>query len=328
MLVRRSRNRPKGTEDHGGPEDTWCWWAACARHRSNRQLAELAIESAPDGVSAAVVRPAGRTAVLQRGHRRRRRWPSPCRRCALAAAEADAALVVTPEYNGSIPGVLKNAIDWLSRPFGNGALKGKPLAVIGGPRWASTAACGRTTRPASRSASPVPRVVEDVKLSVPFKSLEGKHPRENAEVVQQCATWSASWSPRSADRQRRDEPPASTGQGSSAALLWMTRCGCVSVGGGRAIACSTTRVVVVTCDTPGDERSEAYDQGISSMSFRTSCISSECRPLGVVSCRPTDPRTHQVKRTGRSFRNPACRVARPPVGAASGIRNSHGSPDC
>ena len=48
-----------------------------------------------------------------------------------AAADADAALVVTPEYNGSIPGVLKNAIDWLSRPFGNGALKGKPLAVVG-----------------------------------------------------------------------------------------------------------------------------------------------------------------------------------------------------
>ena len=37
----------------------------------------------------------------------------------------------TPEYNASIPGVLKNAIDWLSRPYGKGALKGKPLAVIG-----------------------------------------------------------------------------------------------------------------------------------------------------------------------------------------------------
>ena len=47
------------------------------------------------------------------------------------AERADAVLVVTPEYNASIPGVLKNAIDWLSRPYGKGALNGKPLAVIG-----------------------------------------------------------------------------------------------------------------------------------------------------------------------------------------------------
>ena len=51
--------------------------------------------------------------------------------CGRRPRPADAALVVTPEYNASIPGVLKNAIDWLSRPFGNGALKDKPLAVIG-----------------------------------------------------------------------------------------------------------------------------------------------------------------------------------------------------
>jgi chromate reductase len=48
-----------------------------------------------------------------------------------AIAGADAVLFVTPEYNGSIPGVLKNAIDWASRPKGEAALKGKPVAAIG-----------------------------------------------------------------------------------------------------------------------------------------------------------------------------------------------------
>jgi chromate reductase len=44
---------------------------------------------------------------------------------------ADAILVATPEYNYSIPGVLKNAIDWASRPYGNNAWDGKPVAVMG-----------------------------------------------------------------------------------------------------------------------------------------------------------------------------------------------------
>jgi chromate reductase len=48
-----------------------------------------------------------------------------------AMREADAVLVVTPEYNHSIPGVLKNALDWASRPAGQSALTGKPAAVIG-----------------------------------------------------------------------------------------------------------------------------------------------------------------------------------------------------
>jgi len=44
--------------------------------------------------------------------------------------ESDAILIVTPEYNYSIPGVLKNAIDWASRPYGDNAFDGKPVAVI------------------------------------------------------------------------------------------------------------------------------------------------------------------------------------------------------
>ena len=45
--------------------------------------------------------------------------------------EADAILLVTPEYNYSIPGVLKNAIDWASRPYGESAWNGKPAAIMG-----------------------------------------------------------------------------------------------------------------------------------------------------------------------------------------------------
>lgn len=45
--------------------------------------------------------------------------------------EADAILIVTPEYNYSIPGVLKNAIDWASRPYGDSAWTGKPAAIMG-----------------------------------------------------------------------------------------------------------------------------------------------------------------------------------------------------
>lgn len=55
-----------------------------------------------------------------------------------AVAEADAILFATPEYNGSVPGQLKNAIDWLSRPVATTPLRNKPVLVVG----ASTGAFG------------------------------------------------------------------------------------------------------------------------------------------------------------------------------------------
>jgi chromate reductase, NAD(P)H dehydrogenase (quinone) len=45
--------------------------------------------------------------------------------------QANAILIATPEYNYSMPGVLKNAIDWASRPYGDNAFDGKPLAIMG-----------------------------------------------------------------------------------------------------------------------------------------------------------------------------------------------------
>jgi chromate reductase len=48
-----------------------------------------------------------------------------------AIQDADAVFFTTPEYNASIPGVLKNALDWVSRPFATNAMRNKPVAVVG-----------------------------------------------------------------------------------------------------------------------------------------------------------------------------------------------------
>ena len=64
--------------------------------------------------------------------------PAAVARLREAIAGADAILFATPEYNGSVPGVLKNAVDWASRPAREGALWGKTAGVIG----ASTGAYG------------------------------------------------------------------------------------------------------------------------------------------------------------------------------------------
>ena len=147
----------------------------------NRQLAELAIESPPDGVRLQLFDRLGELPFYNEDIDTDD-VAEPVVALRAAAADADAALIVTPEYNGSIPGVLKNAIDWLSRPFGNGALKDKPLAVVGGSfgQYGGVWAHDETRKSFGIAG---PRVVESLKLSVPFKSLDGKHPRENAEVA-------------------------------------------------------------------------------------------------------------------------------------------------
>jgi NAD(P)H-dependent FMN reductase len=148
----------------------------------NRQIAELATEAAPEGVAVTIFEGLGDLPLHNEDIDNDTDVPAAVTALRAAAAEADATLVVTPEYNGSIPAVIKNAIDWLSRPFGDSALKGKPLAVIGGAYgqyggvWAHD-----ETRKSFGIAGP--RVVESIKLSVPFATLNGQHPREHAEVA-------------------------------------------------------------------------------------------------------------------------------------------------
>jgi NAD(P)H-dependent FMN reductase len=105
-----------------------------------------------------------------------------------AASGADAFLLFSPEYNGTIPAVLKNAIDWLSRPYGAGAFGGKPVAVVGtafgqyGGVWAQDEA-----RKAVGIAGG--KVLENVKLSIPgsLTRFAETHPADDAEVAAQLA---------------------------------------------------------------------------------------------------------------------------------------------
>ncbi len=129
----------------------------------NRQVAESLKAQAPAGVEVEIVdglehvpfynedidgeaAPAAATAVRDQ------------------VASADRVLVVTPEYNATMPAVLNNAIDWLSRPYGQGAIAGKPFGVIGvtptpyGGKWAH-----EDTRRSAKIAGAV--VVEDIDVS-------------------------------------------------------------------------------------------------------------------------------------------------------------------
>lgn len=147
----------------------------------NRQIAELATEVGPDGVVVTVYPGLGDLPFYNEDIDTDDP-PAPVADLRAAAAGADAALVVTPEYNGSIPGVLKNAIDWLSRPFGNSALQDKPLAVIGAAagRYGGTWAHNEARKSFGIAG---PRVIEAITLSVPVTSLDGRHPREADDVV-------------------------------------------------------------------------------------------------------------------------------------------------
>jgi NAD(P)H-dependent FMN reductase len=107
----------------------------------NRRLAEKLVSDAPAGLRLEIVEGLAELPFynedLDSGD-----VPATAQRLRDRVAAADRVLVVTPEYNGTMPAVLKNAIDWLSRPYAAGALAGKPLAVLGttptpyGGKWA------------------------------------------------------------------------------------------------------------------------------------------------------------------------------------------------
>jgi NAD(P)H-dependent FMN reductase len=147
----------------------------------NRQIAEVASENGPDGISVVVYDGLGDVPFYNEDIDGADA-PVAARNLRGAVAEADAVLVVTPEYNGSIPAVVKNAIDWLSRPYGDGAVTAKPLAVIGaaGGQYGGVWAHDETRKSLGAAGA---RVVDGISLSIPISSLNGKDPRESDEVV-------------------------------------------------------------------------------------------------------------------------------------------------
>lgn len=95
----------------------------------NRQLLQLAAENLPDGVEYAVWDGLRDLPAYDEDADDGSSFAVAAFRAAVA--DADAVLIVTPEYNGSIPGALKNALDWGSRPRDDAAFRGKPVAAIG-----------------------------------------------------------------------------------------------------------------------------------------------------------------------------------------------------
>ncbi|MFF1460597.1 NAD(P)H-dependent oxidoreductase [Streptomyces sp. NPDC058330] len=150
----------------------------------NRQLAEAAAKHAPEGSTVDIAEGLAELPFYNEDLDVEGNVPAAAVRLRETAAQADAFLLFSPEYNGTMPAVLKNAIDWLSRPYGAGALTGKPVAVVGtafgqyGGVWAQDDA-----RKAAGVAGGA--VLADVKLSIPgsVTRFAETHPADDAEVV-------------------------------------------------------------------------------------------------------------------------------------------------
>lgn len=94
--------------------------------------------------------------------------PTPVTRFKSEIEAADAVLFVTPEYNRGIPGPLKNAIDWASRPYGKNSFAGKPAAICGTSPGAIGTAC------AQQQLRPVLGYLDTILMGAPELYLQFK----------------------------------------------------------------------------------------------------------------------------------------------------------
>lgn len=105
-----------------------CLIGSLSTRSINRKLANALTRLAPDGLEMKEIA-IGDLPLYNRDFDGA--YPDVAKSFKQAVVDADAILFVTPEYNRSIPGSLKNAIDWASRPYGQNAFSRKPTAIIG-----------------------------------------------------------------------------------------------------------------------------------------------------------------------------------------------------
>lgn len=101
------------------------------RESYNRSLLRAAVEVAPENAIVTVYDDLATVPVFNEDLEKPGQDPPGVRRLRRAVASADGILISTPEYNQSVPGVVKNAVDWLSRSGPGEGLAGRPVAVTG-----------------------------------------------------------------------------------------------------------------------------------------------------------------------------------------------------
>ncbi|MEC3915257.1 NAD(P)H-dependent oxidoreductase [Nocardia sp. CDC160] len=154
----------------------------------NRRLAEAAVKTAPEGVELSLYEGLGDIPFYNEDIDVAGEVPAAAQALRDAVAASDAVLLVTPEYNGTLPAMLKNGIDWASRPYGAGALKGLPAAVISASISPNAAKWSHDDAVKALGVAGA-EVVKDASLhfgTIGQRFVE-THPADDAEAITQLA---------------------------------------------------------------------------------------------------------------------------------------------